>query len=301
MTTIAVRGAVLLASLLPVVDLIRMRRHVQARIRAGASSAFPSGFAPAGAAGAARRALTAGGGLVRQVSTGQVDRRAAGAMGVAVIVVSASAWPAGGPGLVALAALGLLSGVAAVVIRGRGQQGRLVDADLPALLESLAGSVRSGASLVVAVREAARAARGPLAVDLRAVVASVDGGQSLTSSLQAWADTRRSDRVRLAVAALTLALQCGGAEARTLDGVAATLRDRVAVERELVALSSQARSSAVVMIAAPASFVLLTGLGDPSLWGFLLGTKLGFACLAGGLVLDAGGGAWMWSMAKARA
>lgn len=215
-------------------------------------------------------------------------------------VLSALMWAAGGAGLVLLA-LAVSAGASGVVmVHRRGRQAHQVEADLPAVLESLAGSVRSGASLPLAVREAAATAGGPIALDLAGVVASVDAGTPLVSALHAWADHRGSGRVRLAVAALTLALECGGGEARTLDGVAATLRDRLAIEREVVALSSQARSSAVVMIAAPAGFVLLTGVGDPAVGEFFLHSSLGFACLAVGIALDAAGGAWMWWIARAR-
>jgi tight adherence protein B len=218
-------------------------------------------------------------------------------LGVLVVALLA-AWGAGGAGLALLVLLVAAGASLTAIVTLRGRQTRRAEADLPAVLESLAGSVRSGASLPVAVREAAAGAPGPLGEDLAGVIAAVDAGAPLAAALHHWAEERGSPRVRLAVTALTLALQCGGAEARTIDGVATTLRDRVAVEREAVALSSQARASAVVMVAAPAAFLLLTGIGDPSVGQFFLRTSFGFACLVLGLALDAVGGAWMWWIAR---
>ena len=292
MTTVLAVVGVRLARLVPLVPLValvlaltspaRQARLARQRLdrTVGAGPPDPRGTATSRARHAAHR----------------LDRR------VAAVLVAVGLTLVGLVGGVGLLVVSTVAAAAVAIVwrvRRHGRQVRLVEGELPALLESLAGSVRSGASLPVAVREAATSARGPLATDLATLVEAVDDGMPLAGALGAWADARRSSRVRLTVAALTLALSCGGAEARTLDGVAATLRDRAAVERELVALSAQARSSAAVLIAAPAAFVLCTGVGDPSVASFFLHTPVGFACLIGGIVLDAAGGTWMWLLAKA--
>lgn len=302
------RLVLLLLSGLPVAVHARRRRVARARLGVDSSrihdlfDAMPRPRSVATRSGDAS-AVVRFARVSAPASVGRFDQRGwplVGVIAVAGALAGALMWAAGGPGLVLLALSVSAGGSGVVVIHRRGRQAHQVEADLPAVLESLAGSVRSGASLPLAVREAAATAGGPIALDLAGVVASVESGTPLVSALDAWADRRGSGRVRLAVAALTLALECGGAEARTLDGVAATLRDRLAIEREVVALSSQARSSAVVMIAAPAGFVLLTGVGDPAVGEFFLHSSLGFACLALGIALDAAGGAWMWWIARAR-
>jgi len=78
-----------------------------------------------------------------------------------------------------------------------------------------------------------------------------------------------------------------------LDGVTETLRDRVALDREVAALSSQAKASAAVLVVAPIVFAGLAGLADPRVARTLLGEPLGWACLAGGVLLDAVGAVWM--------
>jgi tight adherence protein B len=75
--------------------------------------------------------------------------------------------------------------------------------------------------------------------------------------------------------------------------VAATLRERRAVEREATALATQARSSALVIVLAPLAFAALSSLGDPRAGAFLVGTPTGLACLTAGLALDGLGAWWM--------
>ena len=164
---------------------------------------------------------------------------------------------------------------------------------LPALLEDLARSLRGGASLRQALSGAAQRADPPLAGELGSVVAAIERGSPLVTELDAWCARDPSDDLRLTVAALALGASTGGRQARALDGVAATLRDRLAIERELRALSSQARASAAVMGVAPLCFALFTIAVDRRTAAFLIGSVAGLACLVGGLVLDAIAAVWM--------
>jgi tight adherence protein B len=104
--------------------------------------------------------------------------------------------------------------------------------------------------------------------------------------------------VRLAVAALLLGAEAGGAHARALDGVAASVRARLGVVREVRALSSQARLSALVIGGAPLAFAVLAAGADGEGARFLLRTPLGLGCLSGGLLLDAVGALWMHRLAQ---
>ena len=67
---------------------------------------------------------------------------------------------------------------------------------------------------------------------------------------------RPSPRSRLAAVALGVAAETGGAQARAVDAVAATLRERLAVHADVRAQSSQARLSATVIALLPVAFVV---------------------------------------------
>ena len=82
-----------------------------------------------------------------------------------------------------------------------------------------------------------------------------------------WRDGTAAARRRPGVwlgAALALAAEAGGSVASVLDGVTDTLRDRVALDREVAALSSQARASAAVLVVAPVAFAVLAAARRPA-------------------------------------
>ena len=202
----------------------------------------------------------------------------------------------GTAGGLALASLCVGLAVAAPVLgwamfRHRGQA-RLEGA-VPGLADSIARGLRSGASLRQAVAEAGEATPGPLGDDVVQVATAVDRGATLVASLEDWARRRPVGGVRLLVAALCLGAETGGARAQAIDGVAATLRQRLAARSEARALATQARVSATVIALSPLAFCAVASATDARTSTFLLRTPLGLTFLAAGLALDAAGALWM--------
>lgn len=199
----------------------------------------------------------------------------------------------GGPALALLlpTALGIGGVGALVALRGRGD--RVYAQTLPLGLDLVARSLRTGASLHQAVGEAGDATPGSVGSDLRAIAAECGLGRPLVGAVEAWAARRPMPAVRLAAAALCLGAETGGAQARAVDGVAATLREHAALHGEVRALTSQARTSALVIAVAPVLFCALTVAVDPASATFLLRTPLGLALLVTGVGLDGASAAWM--------
>jgi tight adherence protein B len=207
-------------------------------------------------------------------------------------------------GVVAGAAAGgpvLAVGAGAVAVVGplfalrarRGTAATRSEAALPGALEAVARGLRSGGSLRQALAEAARTTPGALGTELDLVAAAAERGTPLVEALEAWSDRCPRPGVRLAVAALCLGAETGGAQARAVDGVAATLRERLAVAGEVRALTSQTRASMLVIAAAPLAFCAFASATDPRTSTFLFRSPVGLACLAAGLALDAAGACWM--------
>lgn len=210
-----------------------------------------------------------------------------------LVTGTVAALAAGGPALAVLVAVACV-GVPVVglaLLGGRAE--RLADAALPGSLDAVARSLRSGASLLEAVGEAAAAAPEPLRTELAATRDAATAGVPFALALDSWEARQPRTPVSLAVAALGLAAEAGGAAARSVDGVAATLRANLAVAAEVRALSSQARYSALVIAVAPAAFGLLAAGADERTAAFLLRTPVGLACLVVGIALDALGAWWM--------
>lgn len=207
--------------------------------------------------------------------------------------VTACGWIVGGPGgaAVAAVAVGVGSVVATRVARHRG--GDRIDAALPVAVEAIARSLRSGSSLRQAVAEAAEATPGVVGDDLAGVNRAVERGAGLVEALEAWAARRPRPGVHLVVAALCVGAEIGGAQARAVDAVAATLRQRLAARAEARALATQARASAVVLAVAPLAFAAVASSADARTAHFLFRTPAGVACLLAGVALDGLGALWM--------
>ena len=177
-------------------------------------------------------------------------------------------------------------------VAGGARQRRLLVDGLPPLLEHVARGMRSGSSLRRACADAVTAG-GPAGRGLGIAVAQAERGRALPSAFAAWAAASVVPEERLAAGALTLAAAAGGPQARAVDGVAATLRERRAVAGEIRAQSAQARLSAVIIGVLPAIFLTWVVVTDRRTAVFLIAGPAGWACLLGGLGLELGGALWM--------
>jgi tight adherence protein B len=164
---------------------------------------------------------------------------------------------------------------------------------LPELVDAVARAMGSGASLGRALEDAADVVGEPFTRDVARLTRRVAAGVGLAQALERWADEDGGADLRLVVTACVLGAEAGRGTADALLGVAATLGDRRDVVAEARALSSQARASAVLLVALPLVFVVGTAFVDPTTTRSLLTTRLGWACLLGGLTLDAVGAWWM--------
>jgi tight adherence protein B len=163
---------------------------------------------------------------------------------------------------------------------------------LPGLLEDVARGVRAGSSLRQACGEAA-ALDESAGAGLATAVRDAERGRPLADAFAGWAATTTFAEERLAAGALALAATAGGPQARAIDGVAATLRERRAVAAEIRAQSAQARLSALVIGALPVVFLLWALATDRRTAAFLVASPAGWACLGVGLGLEAAGAVWM--------
>lgn len=191
----------------------------------------------------------------------------------------------------------LRSGMVVVSLASRvGGRRRLMAADraLPDWLEAVARAVRSGASLGQGLSLAVRAVRDtPLGSDAAALARELSEGRTVAEAIDRFGGDSPGEARRLACRALSLVAELGGPPGLLLDGISATLRDRLAAGREARALATQARASAVVMATAPAAFAAVGAATDGRVATFLLGTPLGLLCLVSGLALEVAGGWWM--------
>ena len=172
-----------------------------------------------------------------------------------------------------------------------GAERRLVD-ELPNVLDDVARGLRAGSSLRQSCADAVGGG-GHAGAELAAVVRHAERGAPLPAALGAWAERSTIPELRLAAGALALAAVAGGPQARAVDGVATTLRERRAIAADVRAQSAQARLSALVIGLLPVAFMAWALATDRRTAAFLVTSPPGWACLLAGLGLEVGGVLWM--------
>lgn len=193
----------------------------------------------------------------------------------------------------------LLGGFALVAWWARAAQRRkqadlALSRELPLVLDAMVGVVRSGGSLLEAVASAhAQRLEPTVRRDLGLVLSEVDRGGTVVAALAGWAE-RRGDRDLGTLAAVAAAATTtGGPLAAALARIAASVRQRQAQDREVEALVSQARLSAMVLVVLPIAVLpLLDVLGAVRIQDVLTDPVSRVAVVAG-VGLDLIGLVWM--------
>jgi tight adherence protein B len=90
-----------------------------------------------------------------------------------------------------------------------------------------------------------------------------------------WPGERPLPSVRAVAGSLAVASTIGGRAADALDGLAASLRERIGAIAEARALSAQSRMSAVIVGVAPLGYLLFSAALDPSSVDALVTTHVG--------------------------
>jgi tight adherence protein B len=202
------------------------------------------------------------------------------------------------PAFGALAAMLALAGGPIALVLARHRAERRAAAAMPAMLRLIASELRVGGTVMTAL-DTVGGSPNPLARDMARVRARVELGAPLDDALEVWTRERPVAGVRAAAGALTLARRVGGPAADAIDGLAASVGDRIAATAETRAQSAQARASALVMVLAPIGYLLFESTIDQRSLDVLLGTTFGRLCLAAGLALDALAVVWIRFLVRA--
>jgi tight adherence protein B len=174
----------------------------------------------------------------------------------------------------------------------RHRRSRLVAVAVPETLEQIASELRAGGTIATAVHRVATG-EGSLAHDFARMQARANLGASFSDAIRVWRTERRAYGVDAAAGALALCNGLGGRSADALDGLASSLRARLAVLAEARAQSAQARTSAVVIGSAPIAYLACTAAFDHRSLDALVSTAGGRLCAGVGLALETLGALWM--------
>jgi len=128
---------------------------------------------------------------------------------------------------------------------------------------------------------------------LGSVLHRVAAGQRLGEALDRWVVDLGHRDASVVRAVIRLGDSTGGSMATALDRAAATIRERAALRSEVQALTSQSRTSAMVIALSPLGFLAVVAVADPKSSRVLFTTNFGRLSLVSGLLLDGLGLLWM--------
>ena len=135
---------------------------------------------------------------------------------------------------------------------------------LPDALSLMAASVEGGQTFQRSIDMYRRDARPPLSTELDRVMAEVAVGSDLVVALENMAERSGVDDLKWAVEAVRIQQSTGGRLAPILQTLAAFMRTRQEVRREVQTLSAEGRMSGYVLFAIPVFLVCALELKDPN-------------------------------------
>lgn len=136
------------------------------------------------------------------------------------------------------------------------QRRKAFDAALPETLQLMSGSLSAGLSLMQSVDTIVREGAEPIQSAFKRVLVETRIGVPLEDALDGVADRFDSRDFRWVVMAIKIQRQVGGNLAELLNTVAATMREREYMRRQVAALAAEGKLSAVVLGGLPPAFLL---------------------------------------------
>lgn len=180
----------------------------------------------------------------------------------------------------------------------RSRRLKAFDAQLPDVLNLLAGSLRAGYSFLQCVETVAQEASDPMARELRRVLAEARLGRPLEDALADVASRMQSQDFAWSVMAIRIQREVGGNLAELLQTVSDTMVQRSRMRGEVKALTAEGRMSAVIMGLLPVALGLFMFTAAPDYIQTLFGSAIGWIMIGGSTLMALAGVAWIQKIVK---
>lgn len=161
-----------------------------------------------------------------------------------------------------------------------------IEQQLPDALQIIAGGLRAGVSMPLALQQLVREGRPPIAQEFDLLLREHRLGVALDEALEHLAQRVPLQSITLVVAAMRIANETGGSLAETLERTALTIRKQLAVEGKIRALTAQGKLQAIVVGLLPVALLLVLDRMEPQAMSLLWHTPTGWATLAVGTMLE---------------
>jgi tight adherence protein B len=159
----------------------------------------------------------------------------------------------------------------------------------PEAIDLIARSMRAGHAFSTGLKMAADELPPPAGIEFRKLYERQNYGAQIGESLRAFADAIPSLDARFFVTAVLTQRETGGNLAEVLDRLAATMRERFRIRRDVRVKSAHGRMTAYALAAMPPVLALAMMWGNPEQFQVLLTDPLGNQMLAGAAFLQVTG------------
>jgi tight adherence protein B len=180
----------------------------------------------------------------------------------------------------------------------RSRRRKAFNTSLPDTLQLMSGSLAAGLSLAQSVDTIVREGVEPVSSEFKRVLVETRLGVSLEDALDGVAERFDSKDFAWVVMAIKIQRQVGGNLAELLDTVAATMREREYMRRQVAALAAEGKLSAWVLGGLPPGFMLYLLMTNRDYVIVMFTDPIGWAMLAGAGMLLGLGIFWMSKLAK---
>lgn len=167
------------------------------------------------------------------------------------------------------------------------------NAQLAPTLQIIAGALQAGLSLPQAVDTVVHESQEPVAGEFRRAIIEQRLGVEIEDSLETVAERMGSVDFHWVVMAIRIQREVGGNLAELLLTVAATLREREYLRRQVSVLSAEGRLSAWILGGLPPFFVLYLALARPTYLAPMLHTPVGWVLSGVACVMLGVGIVWL--------
>ncbi|MCD7058874.1 type II secretion system F family protein [Pelagibacterium xiamenense] len=170
--------------------------------------------------------------------------------------------------------------------------------ELPNAVEAIVRGVKSGLPLNDSIRLVAKELKEPVKSEFTRVLEQQSVGKSMTEAVEVLFDRVPLPEVNFFVVVITVQQQAGGNLSEALSNLARVLRDRKKMKGKIKAMSSEAKSSAMIIGALPLFVIAAISVVSPSYLVPLWTTSGGLVALGGAVCMLAMGIFVMYRMVQ---
>lgn len=180
------------------------------------------------------------------------------------------------------------------------RQRRRFDELFPDALDYLARALRSGQGLSAGLALVGQEFADPIGREFKKTVDEINYGLSFSDAMGNMARRVRSADMDFFVVGIVLQRETGGNLAELLEGLSATVRERIKLAGKVRVISSEGRLSGIVLGVLPFILAGLLTVLNPEYMNTLWKTEAGMKMVGASLVMMALGGLWIWKIVRVR-